>query len=117
VNLKPKTNKPWKQKKQQKKGKYFNYRKEKHFARECFKAKKYKNYKRIKIQTIKFRQVGKIPKILLEDNKIVKEVLEILLQSTQNEPKMIEESSTPFYTPAELGLFGIAPKHEEQLDK
>jgi hypothetical protein len=48
---------------------------------------------------------------------MVKEVSEILLQSTQNKPKTMEESSTPFYTPAELGSFGMAPEHKEQLDK
>jgi hypothetical protein len=47
----------------------------------------------------------------------VKEVSEILLQSTQNEPEKIKELLISFYTLAELGSFGITPKHEEQLDK
>jgi hypothetical protein len=47
------------------------------------------------------------------NNEIVEEVLETLPQSTQNEPEIIEELSTSFYTPAELKLFGIISKHEE----
>jgi phosphoribosyl-ATP pyrophosphohydrolase len=62
--------------------------------------------------------VDEIPETPLpEDNKIIEEVSEILLQSTQNKPEIIKESSTPFYTPAELKSFGIIPEHEEQLDK
>jgi hypothetical protein len=58
--------------------------------------------------------VDKIPETSLpEDNKIVKEVLETPLQSTQNKPKIIGKSSTSFYTLAELELFGIIPEHKE----
>jgi hypothetical protein len=60
--------------------------------------------------------VGEVPETPLQitNNKIIEKVLETLPQSTQNEPKIIEELSTPFYTPAELG---ITPEHKEQLDK
>jgi hypothetical protein len=62
--------------------------------------------------------VNKIPETPpLENNKIIEEVSEILSQSTQNESKIIEELLISFYTLAELGSFGMTPKHEEQLDK
>jgi hypothetical protein len=49
--------------------------------------------------------------------EIVKEVLETLPQSTQNEPKIIEKSSTPFYTPVEPELYGIISEQEEIFDQ
>jgi hypothetical protein len=35
----------------------------------------------------------------------------------QNESEIIEKLLTPFYTLAELRLFGITPEYKEQLDK
>jgi hypothetical protein len=48
---------------------------------------------------------------------MIEEVLETLLQLTQNEPEKMEGLLIPFYTLAELGSFGMTSKHEEQLDK